>query len=208
MPQGWDLPSKIQYAFENRDSRTSLVVPHTNPQRVLLILDLDECLIYGSEVVLHRNADFRVGPFHVYRRPGLAEFLSGVAELFELAVWSSATSDYVGEIAEEICPAGYEWKFVWSRDRCTPRMHGETMETVYIKDLKKIKRLGYSLERILFIDDTRAKVARNYGNAIYVAPFEGDDQDNELERLLSYLNSIKHEPNFRSVEKRGWRSRG
>ena len=111
----------------------------------MLILDLDECLIYGSETLLHREADFRVGPYHVYCRPGLAEFVTGVAVTFDVAVWSSATSDYVGEIAAEILPDGSEWKFVWARDRCTRRMHSETMETIYIKDLKKVKRLGYSL---------------------------------------------------------------
>ncbi|WP_146565157.1 HAD family hydrolase [Posidoniimonas corsicana] len=176
------------------------------PQRALLILGLDECLIYGSKVLLHRDVDFRVGPFHVYRRPGLAEFLTGAAEVFELAVWSSATSDYIGEIAEETCPAGYEWKFVWSRDRCTPRRHGETMETVYVKDLKRVKRLGYSLERILFIDDTPDKMARSFGNAVYVQPFEGDEEDEELPRLLAYLHSLANEADFRKLEKRGWRS--
>jgi len=179
----------------------------TKPQRALLILDLDECLIYGSEFELHREADFCVGPYHVYRRPGLSEFVTGVASVFDLAVWSSATGDYVGEIATQICPDDFEWEFVWARDRCTPRMHGETLETVYIKDLKKVKRLGYSLDRILFIDDTPDKMARNYGNAIYVTPFEGDDEDNELEQLFEYLHSIQNEQNFRKVEKRGWRSR-
>ncbi len=176
------------------------------PQRALLILDLDESLIYGSETVLHRKADFRVGPYHVYRRPGLAEFMAGVAGTFDLAIWSSATSDYVGEIAAEILPDGFKWKFVWARDRCTPRMNAETMEMVYIKDLRKVKRLGYSLERILFVDDTPAKVARNYGNAIYVQPFEGQEVDEELSRLLKYLQSISKESDFRKLEKRGWRS--
>lgn len=86
-------------------------------------------------------------------------------------------------------------------------MNGETLETVYIKDLKKVKRLGYSLERILFIDDTPGKMARNYGNAVYVTPFEGDEQDDELERLADYLSTIRNEPNFRWLEKRGWRNR-
>lgn len=86
-------------------------------------------------------------------------------------------------------------------------MNGETMETVYIKDLKKVKRLGYSLERILFVDDTPGKMARNYGNAIYVTPFEGNDRDGELPRLLMYLHSLEKEADFRKLEKRGWRSR-
>lgn len=175
--------------------------------KALLVLDLDECLIHGSENELHRVADFRVGPFHIYRRPGLGEFLSGVSLLFDLAVWSSATSDYVEEIAARICPEDTEWKFVWARDRCTFHRDWETQETIYVKDLKKVKRLGYLLDRVLFIDDTAAKLARNYGNAIYVRPFEGDDADRELEKLHSYLRSIQYETNYRVLEKRGWRNR-
>ena len=41
----------------------------------LLILDLDETLIFATERPLTREADFRVGPYHVYGRPGLADFL-------------------------------------------------------------------------------------------------------------------------------------
>jgi TFIIF-interacting CTD phosphatase-like protein len=176
-------------------------------EKALLILDLDECLIHGAEIALHREADFRVGPFHIYRRPGLCEFLSDASDLFDLAVWSSATSDYVEEIAAKIRPESIEWKFVWARDRCTIRTDWETQETVYIKDLKKVKRLGYSLGRILFIDDTAAKLARNFGNAVYIAPFEGDENDCELVKIFAYLSSIQHETNFREIEKRGWRSR-
>ncbi|MEM7315243.1 MAG: NIF family HAD-type phosphatase, partial [Planctomycetota bacterium] len=43
-------------------------------RRPLLILDLDETLIHGSEVRLHRVEDFVVGPFHVYKRPHLGKF--------------------------------------------------------------------------------------------------------------------------------------
>ena len=176
-------------------------------KRGLLVLDLDECLIYGADAEMHRTADLRVGPYHVYCRPHVAEFLNGAAEWYELAVWSSASTDYVGGITSQIRPVSVSWKFVWARERCTPRMDAETRENVYLKDLRKVKRLGYSLERILFVDDTPQKLARNYGNAIYVSPFEGADDDTELPKLLRFLESIHKEPNFRKIEKRGWRSR-
>jgi RNA polymerase II subunit A small phosphatase-like protein len=53
---------------------------------ILLILDLDETLIYATEVPLDRPADFVVYDYHVYCRPGLAEFLQACARHFELAV--------------------------------------------------------------------------------------------------------------------------
>ena len=54
--------------------------------RPLLILDLDEPLIHGAETRLHRDADFAVGPFHVYKRPGAGEFLATVNRDYDLAL--------------------------------------------------------------------------------------------------------------------------
>lgn len=178
--------------------------PATRP---LLILDLDETLIHGSESRLHRDADFMVGPFHVYERPYLSSFLSSTSAHFDVAIWSSASSDYVASIASALAEFVPEWQFVWSRMRCVQRMHPELMTTMFIKDLRKVKRRGYDLDRVLMVDDTRHKVSRNYGNAIYVSPFEGADDDAELPQLARYVNSLRHEPNFRRIEKRGWRTK-
>src|SRR6478672_1363540 len=119
-------------------------VTQSNPSsRALLILDLDETLIFGAEAELERPSDFVVGPFHIYRRPHLADFFNAVGRCYDLAIWSSATIDYVAKIADEIRPSQIEWRFVWGRDRCTQRMNFDLAEIEYIKDLKKVKRLGY-----------------------------------------------------------------
>jgi RNA polymerase II subunit A small phosphatase-like protein len=175
--------------------------------RALLILDLDETLIHGSETRLDRDADFSIGPFHVYKRPGVDAFLATVDRYYDLAIWSSASGDYVQGIANALRANVSEWKFVWSRSRCVQRMHPETFETIPIKDLKKAARQGYPIERILIVDDTTDKVSRNYGNAIYIPEFVGAHDDTELPQLARFLIHLHSAPNFRSVEKRGWRSR-
>jgi TFIIF-interacting CTD phosphatase-like protein len=174
----------------------------------LLLLDVDETLIFGSENELDRVADFRVGHYHVYRRPFLKEFLEGTSAWYELAIWSSATLDYVSAVAESIRPPDVRWQFIWGRDRCTQRMHAERFEIDYIKDLKKVKRLGYDLDHVLFVDDTPTKLARNYGNAIYVNSFVGEPSDRELQILLQFLESVRNASSYRTMEKRGWRSHG
>jgi RNA polymerase II subunit A small phosphatase-like protein len=168
---------------------------------------LDETLIYGAEREGMRPCDLRVGPFVVYKRPHLDGFLQEVGRFFRLAIWSSASWGYVTAIADHILPIGLQWDFVWARERCITRRNLETFETEYIKDLKKVKRAGYDLARVLIVDDTWHKVARNYGNAIYVAPFGGDSADAELPLLRKYLESLVGCQNFRAIEKRGWRSR-
>ena len=154
---------------------------------------------------MDRDADFHVGPFHVYTRPHLERFLSIAFLHYRVAIWSSATIDYVTGIASHIRPHQARWEFVWGRDRCTPRLDPERFDTIFIKDLRKTKRLGYDIRRTLIVDDTPAKVMRNYGNAIYVRPFEGDPDD-ELLTLLRYIEEIRNAGNYRSFEKRGWRT--
>jgi len=60
----------------------------------LLILDLDETLLYGTELRLDRDPDLIASGYFVYFRPGLANFIRHVAALYRLAVWTSASRAY------------------------------------------------------------------------------------------------------------------
>ncbi len=54
----------------------------------LIILDLDETLVYATEEPLEYAPNFVVGPYGVYIRPYLDEFLATVDELASVAVWT------------------------------------------------------------------------------------------------------------------------
>jgi TFIIF-interacting CTD phosphatase-like protein len=171
---------------------------------ILLILDLDETLIYATEAPLARAADFVVGPYAVYRRAHLFDFLTSCSECFRLAVWSTATDEYVRPVVDRIMPPGVEPAFVWGRSRCVRQYDPEHFEEYHVKDLKKVRRMGHRLERVLIVDDTPRKVERHYGNAVYVPPFFGDADDETLPRLARFLISLRHASNVRILEKRGW----
>ncbi len=186
-------------------------------ERLLLILDLDETLIHASEERLAREADFRVFDYHVYRRPHLEPFLRRCAEDFRLAVWSSASDDYVAEVVKRIFPPELTLEFVWGRSRCTLALDSARVQEEgfmdpsshfsYAKKLHKLKRRGYRLERMLIVDDTPRKCIHNYGNAIYVHEYEGQEDDDELIHLGRYLSTLKDAVNVRTLEKRNWRRR-
>jgi len=174
----------------------------------LLILDLDETLIFSSEEPLDRPEDFKVGEYYTYKRPGVDVFLEFVFSHFNVAVWTSSEANYARQAVASLFPAVERLRFIWTRDRCTVRTDQETREFYWVKDLKKAKRAGFPLEQILVIDDSPEKLQRNYGNYIRIEPFYGNPTDSELNRLQHFLLTLKGVPNVRAVEKRGWRFRG
>lgn len=176
-----------------------------NMTRHLLILDLDETLIHATEGSLERPPDFTVFEYAVYKRPFVDEFLAQVSEWFDLALWSSSGAEYLREVAQRLFGDVNRLKFIWHRGRCTLRHNLETDVYYHRKDLKKVKRKGYCLEKVIVVDDSPEKLERQYGNLVAVAPFEGDEKDLELKYLLHYLGTLRIVDNVRTVEKRGWR---
>lgn len=174
-------------------------------ERLLLILDLDETLIHGSEAV--QNQGFAVGHFSVVKRPYVCEFMRFCCEHFDVAIWTTATVDYVEPTLHEICDFNDALEFIWCRERCTPRGEGFDGEFRWIKDLKKVRKKGWDFDRVLMVEDKPENLSRHYGNVIRIAPFTGDCDDRELLRLMPFLLSLKDCDNVRKIEKRGWKAR-
>lgn len=176
--------------------------------RQLLILDLDETLFHATQARLERAADFRVvGSYFAYKRPAVGEFLEYCFNHFDVAVWSSATADYAREVVDNIFVQNDRLVFLWARERCTWHFDARQNAWHWLKDLRKVKRFGYPLERILVVDDSGEKHARQYGNLIRVTPYEGDESDRELLDLMRYLSQLETVPNIRLIEKRNWQQK-
>ncbi|WP_051884964.1 HAD family hydrolase [Lysobacter antibioticus] len=185
--------------------------PHATQEastdRLLLVLDLDETLVHASEVELDRAADFRALSYHVYRRPHAERFIAYALANFDVGVWTSSGRFYAEAVVAALFPP-QSLRFVWSSERCSISRDWTTGEYLNRKRLKKLKRDGYRLERMLAIDDTASKHAYNYGNLVCVREYLGEDEsDDELLRLMAYLDRLAHEPNVRTIEKRRWRER-
>jgi TFIIF-interacting CTD phosphatase-like protein len=189
--------------------KSKIAVPVKNK---LLILDLDETLIYSTETQLARTADLLVYSYYVYKRPNLANFITTCFEWFDVAVWTSSGAEYAAAIVTAIFPDPQLLKFIWASDRCSiainynhDRIDGYYPTYYSRKLIKKVKRQGYKLESIIAIDDTPKKWEQSYGNLVRIDPFEGDESDRELDYLIDYLNILKDAENVRSIDKRGWR---
>lgn len=178
-----------------------------NFERKLLILDLDETLIYATEEKLEREADFIVGQYFVYKRPFLESFLKFCFENFEIAVWTTATKSYAEEILQTVLEENQNLQFLWTRERCTFDFDAEEREHFYAKRMHKIRQRGYKLESVIVVDDSSNVWQSSYGNLVRVNKFEGNEEDNELKILPMYLEKLKNVENIRSIEKRNWRNR-
>ncbi|MBD3424639.1 MAG: NLI interacting domain protein, partial [Candidatus Latescibacteria bacterium] len=128
-------------------------------KRPLLILDLDETLIFSIEKPIEAGHDFKCGEYFVHKRPYLAEFISACAQVYEIAVWTSSTARYASCVVEAIFK-DVDLAFVWARDRCIKRMDLESHEQYWVKDLKKVKRRGYDLEQVIIVEDSPRNLER------------------------------------------------
>lgn len=181
-----------------------MLPPPTDAQRKLLVLDLDETLVFSCCEALDRPADLHVAGYHVYKRPHLDAFLEFAFATFDVGVWTSSGALYAEPLVAQLMPARC-LRFVWSAKRCSVVRNGTTGAYDYQKRLAKLKRLGYGLERIIGVDDTPAKYATNYGNLVCVSEYMGNPADDELQVLPRYLQRLAQVDNPRTVEKRRWR---
>lgn len=171
----------------------------------LLVLDLDETLIYANEAPLDRVHDFMVGPYFVYKRPHFESFINRMSDSFKLAVWTSSNEGYAKEMVAHLFSSSVHLQFVWSRSRCTRRYFVEQHESEWTKNLRKVKQLGFSLDEVIMVDDTPSKLFRSYGNLVHVNSYWGQETDSELLLLADYLPTLCNVISVRTIEKRFWR---
>jgi TFIIF-interacting CTD phosphatase-like protein len=152
----------------------------------LIVLDIDETLVYTTDKPLPREPHYTFSEYSIYRRPYLAEFLAFCFERFDVGVWSSASERYVSFVASQIFERDSGLKFVWSEKNCITESSGQSQ----IKDLRKLRRFGYLVDEIRAIDDTPEKYKRQLPNLIKIEPFRGNFEDNCLLKIRSHLESL------------------
>ena len=175
----------------------------------LIVFDLDETLIHATRNQLAIHEDFRYEDYFIYKRPGVDEFLIECQNLFNIALWSSAMDDYVHSVAKGILPSEINPVFIWGRSECwlkiakieDPETGWTRKEYQNIKPLEKIRRKGYKMSDLLIVDDSEYKVIDNPNNYLLINPFKGEQNDDELGKLLTFLKRIVSEDDFRKVDK-------
>lgn len=136
-----------------------------------LVLDMDETLIHtqfnasGTHTVLHR--------------PGLADFLASMDEVFELIVFTAGSARYAEAVMNAIDPNRHVKKRL-SREHCSP-----TPDGVYCKDLRKIPDVD--MARTIIIDNIPENYDLQPDNGIPIIDFVGDPHDDAFKVLTPML---------------------
>ena len=183
----------------------------------LLILDLDECLIHSVHKTqlnemsydFYKNSfDVLGGLYRTMKRPHLKDFLTFAFNNFNVAVWTAASADYASEILKNIGINEADLAFFYSEKNCTPKYeYGDGMgHMIYKKNISKLRKRGWNMERILMIDDKPEHID-SYGNVIKVDPFYGDENDSELLKVEKYIKSIMNNSNYRRINKQDWKNK-
>jgi len=161
-----------------------------------MVIDLDETLVHSSFKPIS-NADFIVpveidGTIHqvyVLKRPHVDEFLRKMGELYECVLFTASLAKY----ADPVCDLLDKWEIFRARlfrESCV--FHRGN----YVKDLAK---LGRELGQIIIIDNSPASYIFHPDNAVPVASWFDDMNDQELLDLIPFLESLSKVDNIYSV---------
>ncbi|KAI3860899.1 hypothetical protein MKX03_009656 [Papaver bracteatum] len=165
--------------------------PH-NPEKKLLILDLDETLVHRSKSITRNRStdktyDFSYTkrnnyPYYVRLRPYAQKFLGRVSELFDVVIFTASFKDNADRVLDFLDPQGKLFVGRYYHDSCTYLVDGS-----YVKDLSIF---NVDLAKVILVDDRPTNFRWQRDNGIPVASWYFDPQDNELARLLPFLESL------------------
>ncbi|GJN35799.1 hypothetical protein PR202_gb24606 [Eleusine coracana subsp. coracana] len=168
-------------------AQSAALPPAPSPATRTLFLDLDETLIHAQTDPPTRF-DFAVRPiiggqavtFYVAKRPGVEAFLRAAAERFEVVVFTAGLQEYASLVLDRLDPDGELFAHRLYRGACRDAGDGRL-----VKDLAAT---GRALDRVVIVDDNPNAYALQPENAVPVAPFVDDDNDQELHRVMAFLN--------------------
>ena len=156
--------------------------------RATLVLDLDETLVHCSmEPIVSPNLVFPVDwegaryVIYAYTRPGLAEFLRAVGELFEVVLFTASMPVYAGRVCDLLDPAHTVIQHRLYRHAC---VH---IDRNYLKDLRV---LGRDLATTVIVDNSPQAFAFQYDNGIPILSYFDSQTDRELLKLLPLLRRL------------------
>lgn len=157
-------------------------IKYKNPNKKLLILDIDETLIYLDnkycfEITTDNEPDFiYADKYYAIKRPYLDQFLREVSKKYDIALWTAGSEQYANDISKVL---KLKTKFNFSKNEMS---NGQKSLTIVINHFPE-----FSKKDIIVIDDKEEYYLNDLENLILIKPFFGNQNDEELIRVFKLL---------------------
>ena len=155
---------------------------------ITLVLDLDETLVHCSvteipdcDMIFPVEFDGNIFQVHCRLRPNYREFLEKAAKKFEVVLFTASQAAYANKLMDYIDPGRKLVKYRLFRDSCVNI--GEN----YIKDLSI---LGRDPNKIVIVDNAPQAYGYQLSNGIPIRSWYEDKNDNELARVMEFLETL------------------
>lgn len=171
--------------WENRMKKNPIKLKKRNPNKKLLILDIDETLVFVDNKYFFKpyeklEPEFKVLSYFGVKRPFLDQFLRDINKKYDLALWTSGKKEYAEEINELIFkPLKIKLKFVFSNEDLFQGQKDLAIVTDHFPE--------YSKKDIIAIDDNKEYFLNDLDNLILIKKFHGNPNDMELIRIFKLL---------------------
>ena len=151
-------------------------------QKIKLILDLDNTLIYSTVQKIDKlqNGTRIDNKFYVYKRPHLDNFLSTLSEFCDLAIYTSSTQEYADKILN----------FIDRQNVIHEKLYRHNCVYSNNKYFKDVLKLGYQNKKILIIDDNPQCYLNMKENIIHIKFWNGDEKDDSLLKIKNIIKSF------------------
>ena len=136
-----------------------------------------------SEISFEILLDNKNVQVHTLIRPGAVEFLEKMSEIFEIVIFTASLSMYALPIINYI-DKGNKCEFKLFREHCSIFNNG------FIKDLKKLSR---DLNNLILLDNNPNSYFLNKENGFPIKSWIDDLSDNELFKIIPYLEFLGNE---------------
>ena len=157
-----------------------------------LVVDMDETLLHcdvdleASKLaphhtfeVTHQGKHFVI---HAWLRPGLMDFLEKIAGQFEVVIFTASQSAYANVILDILDPDNRFFQHRLFRESCIE------VEDNHVKDLNV---LGRDLSTVIMVDNSPHVFGYQVDNGVPISNWYDDPTDNELEKLLWFLQGLE-----------------
>ena len=186
-------------------------VTKSYPSDLIVVLDLDDCLIHSKELVTrqpscpkedndggsldptkHAQSTFEL---EVMLRPGLVDFLVFATARYETHIFTAGSKRYADPIIDRLCMlVGDSNAFAkrWYRRDCETIVFDCVFGRIYVKPLAKVAKWAGrdDLGRIVHVDDRLNNFLLNHDNGIPILSWHGDPDDKHLQIVKLTLQNL------------------